>query len=204
MGKVAEKQWIKSIFVLILGIIIAHLGVSFFLLANIGSDPFTVFADGLSKILNITVGKAHIVFLVCSLLIMFFTAREYLKIGTAICAIGGGVVIDFGIWAFSGFINESSNFYLRILIMIFGCIALAFGVALIILSKAGTGPNDLISVILADKIKNAKLKYTRMAVDAIFVVSGFLMGGVIGVGTIFAVFTVGPMIQFWVGKLEGI
>ena len=194
--KKEKKNWTKSILTLILGIIVAHLGVAFFLLAELGSDPFTVFVDGLSKLIHSSVGTAHVLFLVTLMVIMLFTTKGYIKVGSVIFAFCGGPVIDFGIWAFGRFINADASIILRALSMVFGCITLALGIAITICSNAGAGPNDLISVIFADKL-HKQLRCVRMAVDAIFVVTGFLLGGKIGVGTVVAVLLVGPSIQFW-------
>ena len=192
----AKKNWARSIFYLVVGIIVAHLGVAFFLLAELGSDPFTVFVDGLSRLINSSVGTAHVIFLVSLMVVMLFTTKGYIKIGSVIFAFCGGPVIDFGIWAFGGLIGAESPIFLRLFSVVFGCITLALGIAITICSNAGAGPNDLISVILADKLKK-QIRYVRMAVDAIFVGTGFLLGGKIGVGTVIAILLVGPSIQFW-------
>ena len=39
-------DWIRALLVLLLGLIIAHLGVTLFLLSALGTDTFTVFIQG--------------------------------------------------------------------------------------------------------------------------------------------------------------
>lgn len=43
------KTTLRRVIILFVGLIIAHFGVSLFLLANLGSDPFNVMIQGLSR-----------------------------------------------------------------------------------------------------------------------------------------------------------
>ena len=201
-GLGGKKQWGRALLILVLGILVAHLGVALFLLAELGSDPFTVFVDGLSRLLHTSVGTAHVLFLVTLMVVMLLTTKGYIKVGSVIFAFCGGPVIDFGVWAFGRWIYGGAPLWLRWASMILGCITLALGIAITICSNAGAGPNDLISVILADRL-HRELRVVRMAVDAVFVAVGTLLGGRIGAGTVVAVLLVGPAIQFWLRRLEG-
>lgn len=61
-----EKQgmanlWIRRVIALLVGLTIAHLGVTLFLLADLGSDPFNVMIQGLYRVLNKgTHGMVHV------------------------------------------------------------------------------------------------------------------------------------------------
>ena len=74
---------------------------------------------------------------------------------------------------------------------------LALGMSIVINSNAGTGPNDLVAVILSDKIERVEFRWIRVACDLFFVALGFLLGGTVGAGTIAAAFLTGPLVQFW-------
>ena len=45
------RIWIKRVILLLIGLTIAHLGVTLFLLADLGSDPFNVLIQGLFRFL---------------------------------------------------------------------------------------------------------------------------------------------------------
>ena len=81
--------------------------------------------------------------------------------------------------------------------MMAGCVILALGMSLVINSNAGTGPNDLVAIILSDKIEKIQFRWVRVGCDLFFVVFGFILGGTVGAGTICAVFLTGPLVQFW-------
>ena len=50
----------------------------------------------------------------------------------------------------------------------------------------------MVSVVIADKLK-WKFSIVRVAVDFVFVLAGFWLGGTIGVGTIICAALVGPV-----------
>ena len=92
----------------------------------------------------------------------------------------------------------------RIISVVAGCVILSLGMSVVINSNAGTGPNDLVAIILTDKIRKIEFRWVRMACDVFFVVLGFVLGGTVGVGTIVAVFLTGPLVQFWLPKTKKI
>lgn len=197
-------EWIKALIVLLCGLIIAHLGVTLFLLSELGTDTFTVFIQGLSRVFNLTVGTVHVIVLCVLMVLMFATTKGYVKPGTVICAFCGGPIIDFFTWALGTAINGSSHMIIRIVSMVSGCIILAAGMSIVINSNAGTGPNDLIAIILTDKLKKIEFRWVRIACDLFYVVLGYFLGGTVGAGTVVAVCLTGPVVQFWLPRTRKI
>ena len=104
----------------------------------------------------------------------------------------GGPIIDFFNWLLGGIINDSSSMVVRFISLILGCFILAFGMTIVIKSEAGTGPNDLVGVVVSDKTKKP-FGICRVIVDFSFVIIGVLLGGVFGIGTIVCAFLIGPI-----------
>ena len=77
-----------------------------------------------------------------------------------------------------------------------GCVILAFGMTVVIRSEAGTGPNDLVAVVLSDKWKKP-FGPVRIGVDLTFALVGLALGGTLGVGTVICAFLVGPAAQLF-------
>lgn len=196
------KDWVKALVILLIGLIIAHLGVTLFLLSELGTDPFNVFTQGLSRLTGLTVGTVHMIILVLLMVVMFFTTKGYIKPGTVVCAFCGGPIIDLFSWLFKSYINGDSAMIVRVISMFAGCVILALGMSIVINSNAGTGPNDLIAIILSDKIGRIEFRWVRVGCDLIFVVLGWILGGVLGAGTIVAVLLTGPFAQFWLPKTK--
>ena len=73
---------------------------------------------------------------------------------------------------------------------------LAFGMTIVIRSEAGTGPNDLVAVVISEK-GHSNFGLTRVITGSIFVLAGFMMGGKLGIGTIICSFLVGFVADFF-------
>ncbi len=202
-AKPFSKEWILRIIILMVGLTIAHLGVTLFLLSNLGADPFNVFVQGVFRSLNglfptgiLTHGRTHIVISLLIIFILLIVDRSYIKIGTILCMACGGPIIDFFTWILGNILPAEIHIAGRILMLVLGCIILAYGMTIVIKSEAGTGPNDLVAVVISDKT-HGKFSIIRLLVDAVFTLIGFLFGGVVGAGTIVCVALVGPVAGFF-------
>jgi uncharacterized membrane protein YczE len=197
--KTNMKELLIRVILLMIGLTIAHFGVTLFILADLGSDPFNVLVQGIfrtiSGILNwsfITHGRVHIV--ICFLIILALLAvdKSYVKIGTILCMIFGGPIIDIFTVVLAPIFSISDSLIFKIVLLALGCVILAYGMTIVIKSDAGTGPNDLVAVVISDKSKK-KFSIVRIIVDVSFVVIGFVLGGSLGIGTIICAFCVGPV-----------
>ncbi len=197
--KRSMKEIILRVIILLVGLTIAHLGVTLFLLADLGADPFNVMIQGLFRTLSgmgifggLTHGYTHMAICFLIIIILLIVDRNYIKIGTLLCMICGGPIIDFFTWLFGSVIHAGNPFVIRILVLGLGCVILAYGMTIVIKSDSGTGPNDLVAIVISDKTKKP-FGIMRIVVDVCFVVAGFLMGGVVGIGTIICAALVGPV-----------
>lgn len=175
---------------LCVGLTIAHLGVTLFMLTNLGSDPFNVFVQGLNRLTPFSHGITHMCMCFLIILILLFVDRRYIKAGTLVCMLLGGPIIDGFTYLLGDLINESMYLPVRLLIVTAACLILAFGMTIVIQSDAGTGPNDLVAVAVSEKLYKP-FGMVRVIVDFSFVLIGVLLGGVFGVGTLFCAFLVG-------------
>ncbi|HJG32068.1 MAG TPA: hypothetical protein K8U80_11855 [Collinsella ihuae] len=196
----SAQDWAKALVILLIGLTVAHLGVTLFLQSSLGTDTFTVFIQGLSRVFGLTVGTVHVIVLCILMAVMLLTTKGYVKPGTVVCAFCGGPIIDAFTWLLQGAINEMSPMALRVASMLVGCVVLSLGMSIVINSNAGTGPNDLVAIILSDKLPNIEFRWVRVACDLFFVAAGFALGGTVGAGTIVAVLLTGPLVQFWLPK----
>lgn len=195
------RETLCRLVILFCGLTIAHLGVTLFLLANLGADPFNVLIQGLHILtqtvgLSLTHGTVHMSICFLIILILLCLARSYIKAGTIICMLCGGPIIDFFMWLLKGLDIESTGLLIKIPVLILGCIILAFGMTIVIRSEAGTGPNDLVAVVISER-GGFRFGITRVITDGIFVLTGFMLGGKVGIGTIICAFLVGFVADFF-------
>ena len=201
--KRSGKEWALRIIILMVGLTIAHLGVTLFLLSDLGSDPFNVLVQGVFRTLErllrwqfLTHGRTHVGISLLIVLVLLFVDRVYIKIGTALCMLFGGPIIDGFTLLLGSSLGNLDSIALRVLMLIAGCVILAYGMTIVIRSDAGTGPNDLVALVISEK-RGWKFSIVRVAVDACFTLAGFLLGGVAGLGTLICMFLVGPVAGFF-------
>ena len=204
---------IKRLVMFFVGMSIIQFGVALFLKTSIGSDSFTVFTEGLATVLNktglkdlsivhmitgraeVTPGVANMIILIVLFIGILIVDRKRIKIGTLICVIGVGPIIDLGVKAVSYFPIESANIFVKMLLVLGGCFIIAVGFSIMSESDIGVAPNDIVPFIIKDKL-NCQYRWVRIAFDATFLIVGFILGGKVGIGTIIAMLVIGPFIQF--------
>lgn len=201
------KEILLRVVILMAGLTIAHFGVTLFLLSDLGADPFNVLVQGVCKTLNsitpleLSHGTYHMIICFLIIIVLLIVDRSYVKIGTLLCMFCGGPIIDLFTLLLGSLINAESPIWLRYGMLAAGCVILAFGMTVVIKSDAGTGPNDLVALVISEKAK-WKFGIVRICVDALFVIAGFLMGGVFGAGTVICAFLVGPVADIFLPRNE--
>ena len=197
-----RRELAVRVVLLLAGLCVAHLGVTLFLQSDLGSDPFNVFVQGLFRgipwpaFAAMTHGRTHLLVSLVILLVLLAVDRSYVGIGTVLCMALGGPIIDvYTLWL-SPVIHGGLPLLLRLALLVAGCVILAFGMTIVIRSRAGTGPNDLVAVVLSDKLRKP-FGPVRIGVDLTFALVGLALGGVVGLGTVICAFLVGPAAQLF-------
>lgn len=190
---------IKRLIIFFIGMSIIQFGVALFLKTNIGSDPFTVFTQGLANTLtkfgvDATPGIANIMISIVLFLTILIVNKSHIKIGTLICVVGVGPIIDLGINLVSIFQIESYGFITKMIFVAVGCFIIAVGFSMLSATNVGVAPNDIVPFIIKEKT-NFEYRWIRIFLDGSFLIGGYFLGGTVGVGTVIAMLTTGPFIQ---------
>ncbi len=218
INKESLVLWIKKIIMCTLSLILLGIGCGINLAANQGADPITVFYDGLSVALKITAGQVatalNATLIILVLAFDFADARKkskknnkkikfsdifnHIHIGTIIYLMILGVFIDFGVWAY-GLLNVPN-----IMVWIFnisqigasliGCLFCFIGLGGFVALAIGIDPWTAAAVILSEKTKRP-FAPIKVILDALTLLFGWLMGGTVGIITLFCAFVGGPIIQ---------
>ena len=90
MSRRSPKELAVRVILLLVGLCIAHLGVTLFLQSALGSDPFNVFIQGLylglpwSAWSFMTHGRVHLLASLLIMLVLLVVDRHYVGIGTVL------------------------------------------------------------------------------------------------------------------------
>lgn len=195
-GISSAKRW-TMFFV---GLLILNLGVALLLEVNIGSDPFTLFTQGMASILNITPGSANRIITAFFLVILFFCNRKSIQLGTFLCMLFGGFMLDLNLAFIQPLQLHSYSFLVKVVFFMIACIIVGIGFPILKYSDLGIPPNDLMYFLFMDKL-NKPYGKVRMVCDGFLAIVGFFLGGVVGLGTVLCILLIGPIVQFFMPKI---
>lgn len=183
---------------MVAGVCLIGLAVSLMRIANLGADAFTTLNLGFSAYVGISFGLCQAATNTILLIFVFFSDKKYIGIGTVVNMLGVGFISDL----FSELLNtmfvDSISVFLRILIMGCALILASMGAGLYMSSDLGIAPYDALALIIEKRAnRNIPFKTWRAITDVLCVASGFLLGSIVGVGTIAMAFLTGPLIAFF-------
>lgn len=184
----------------IVGTVLSSFGVGCYYACGLGTDPISVFVDGLHNACGLSYGQISTICNVILTILIFLFERKHLGIGTIIGMFLGGPLIDlFEGMLRSNFPLTSISLLTKLLILLTGLITTSIGYALSIGCKMGIGCFQFVPIFLTDLIK-LDIKYTQMISDAAFFLIGWAMKGVIGIGTIVGVLCTGYILGYVLDK----
>ena len=176
---------------MITGLVFYALGIVIMINADIGYAPWEVFHVGLANATGLSIGVASIIAGIIIVLIVTILG-EKLGLGTIASMVLTGVFID--IIFLLDFIPMAKNLIIGIIMMIMGLFILAIGSYFYIKSAFGVGPRDNLMVVLARRTK-FPVGVCRSTIELLVMVIGWVLGGMVGIGTIISVIAIGFCIQ---------
>jgi len=187
------------------GILFIGVGVAFNAMAGLGNDPVGIFYDGIRNSMGLTqtqLGIASNVVNIGLVLLLLMIGRRYINVGTIIYILPYGTFVSIGTKLYS-MVFAGQELWSRILASFLGCLFIYGGVAIFIVVNIGLDPMTGIAMVIKDKLK-WEFRKAKILFDASLTLLGFLLGGKIGVITVIAAFSAGPVIQYIAEKITGI
>ena len=191
----ARLLTIKKVLFIMLSTFLVAVGITLFLQSSLGSDPMTVWVQGLSRALEMPLGNASLLSNGVMLAFALVFARRYIHLGTIISALGTGPILTLLVPLIHHWAGPLPGLSLRILMMLLGHVIMCCGIALNLSVKFGFITPDALIVTICDRF-HFKYRYIRIAADLIFTLAGIFLGGIIGIGSLVAGLTGGPIISW--------
>ena len=181
---------------LVAGLWLFGIGEALIVHADLGNSPWTVFAQGISEHTPLSIGTATIVlsFLV---LAAWIPLRQPPGLGTILNAILIGIAIDVTL----PLLPATDALGWRALLVAAGIAIIATGSGFYLTSYLGPGPRDGLMTALHRRTGRS-LRLWRTVIESMALVAGFLLGGVVGVGTVAYALLIGPGVQAAVARLR--
>lgn len=189
-----KNNFFYKLFWVFISVILLGLGGYLFVMANIGSDALTVFNQGVATFLNIDFGYGIIITNSILIIVMFFVRRDLISYGTFMSLLIGPIV---NLFSSISLLVTPNSIYLKILMLVIGIIIAALGIAIYISMKLGLSPFESVVVAIQEKLKT-HFRYVKIVFDAILFIVGYLLGGVVGFGSIIAIIIIGPLVDLFI------
>ena len=91
------------------------------------------------------------------------------------------------------YLDKPNEFFFQLLMILAGILIVGFGTAMYLIANLGAGPRDGLMTGLQKKT-NASIALVRTSIETIVVLIGWLLGGIVGVGTLLYALGIGTAV----------
>ena len=168
------------------GLVTYGITAGMIVLAQFGLDPWNVLHQGLARTFGLGLGT-WVIIVSLAVLLLWIPLRERPGVGTVANALVVGVVIDLVL----AIARPPHELWARLLLLAAGVGGNGIATGLYIGAGVGPGPRDGLSVGIARR--GHSMRVVRTSVEAAVLVTGLLLGGTIGAGTLAYALLIGPI-----------
>ncbi|WP_326664421.1 membrane protein YczE [Streptomyces sp. NBC_00385] len=159
--------------------------------AGLGLEPWGVLHQGLAERTGISIGVVSII-IGAIVLLVWIPLRQRPGLGTVSNVFAVGLAMD-GTLAL---VPEVHGLVAQAGVMVAGIVLNGVATGLYIAARFGPGPRDGLMTGLHRRTGRS-IRFVRTAIEIAVVVTGFLLGGSLGAGTVLYALAIGPLAQFF-------
>ena len=184
--------------ILIFGLFLFGIGESLLVQSNMGNSPWVVLSQGVAAKTGISLGWATFA-VSCAVLLLWIPLGEKPGFGTFMNILVIALALQIGVWL----LPLQNTFWLGLIFACGGVLMVGMASAIYITCGLGPGPRDGLMTGLHHR-SGIRIGRVRLAIEALVLVVGALLGGRVGLGTaLFALF-IGQAIAISFGVLSRI
>ncbi|WP_330341235.1 membrane protein YczE [Streptomyces sp. NBC_00557] len=159
--------------------------------AGLGLEPWNVLHQGLAELTGLTIGVVSIV-VGAAVLLLWIPLRQRPGLGTVSNVFVVGLAMD-GTLAL---VPDPHTLTVRVPLLLAGIVLNGAATGLYIAASFGPGPRDGLMTGLHRRTGRS-IRLLRTGIEVAVVVTGFLLGGTVGVGTVLYAVSIGPLAQLF-------
>lgn len=181
---------------MLVGIVIISLGVALFKFAHLGNDPFNALNIRSAELAGLTLGVQNLIYNAVFFTMQMIWGRRYVGFGTVANAVCCGFIITFFYDFLTAHFAQAAPLPAQLAWVATAVVCTSLGISLHQTSDLGVAPYDYLALGLRD---HTPLPYfcCRLFTDTLCALLAFLLGGLLGPGTLICAFCLGPLIQFF-------
>jgi uncharacterized membrane protein YczE len=180
---------------LLIGLVAFGTSEALLVRADLGLDPWDVFHQGLSRQTDLSIGSWSIV-VGAVVLLLWVPLRMRPGIGT-VCNV---VIIGLSLDAVLRILPVPQLLSVRWAYLVGGIVLCGVATGAYIGAALGPGPRDGLMVGLAGR--GHSIRVVRTAIELTVLVTGFLLGGTVGIGTVLFAVSIGPIAHVTIPALS--
>jgi len=173
------------------GLVLYGVSSSLLVLAGLGLDPWDVFHQGLSRTFGLAIGTWAII-VGAFVLLLWIPLRQRPGIGTLSNVVLVGLTMDVVL----GHVHAPHGMATRIACLVCGVFLNGVATGAYIGAGLGPGPRDGLMTGLA--ARGHSIRVVRTALELTVLVTGWLLGGTVGVGTVVYALSIGPLAHVFI------
>jgi uncharacterized membrane protein YczE len=177
-----------SFFYLVLGLVLFGLGEAILINSGAGVSPWTVLAQGVAGKTGWSIGFATMI-VSFSVLALWIPLKQIPGMGTILNALIIAFMIDFSLVL----LPYPGTLLWQLVQAAIGVLVIGIASGIYLTTNLGAGPRDGLMTGLQAKT-GLPIATIRIAIDITVVAIGWYLGGVVGIGTAFFAFGVGPAV----------
>ncbi|MDX5626674.1 MULTISPECIES: hypothetical protein [unclassified Brenneria] len=181
---------VRRLIQLYIGLTLYGVSTAMFVRANLGADPWNVFHLGAARIFSLNVGMVMII-VGALVLLLWIPLRQRPGLGTVSNVIVVGLAADAALMLMS----PPASLLARSALLAAAIAVNALATGMYIGAGFGAGPRDGLMTGINART-GWSVRSVRTAIEVGVLLSGWLMGGALGVGTVLYALSIGPLIQF--------
>ena len=187
-----------SVAFLVFGLFVFGLGEALLIAAGVGVSPWTVFAEGLTHVTGWSIGFATFIISLC-VLILWVPLKQTPGIGTILNAIIIALVLEYVL----PYLPRFDSLIVNVGMAALGVLVTGVGGAIYLIANLGPGPRDGLMTGL-QTATGKPIAGVRTGIEIAVVAIGWLLGGTVGLGTVFFAFGIGPAVAIGMLGLQSL
>ncbi|MFZ4155380.1 membrane protein YczE [Streptomyces pseudogriseolus] len=186
-----ERRLVRRLFQLYAGLALYGASSALLVRSGLGLEPWNVLHQGLSERTGLSMGVV-LTALGAAILLLWIPLRQRPGLGTISNVLVIGVAMD----ATLAVVPDAHGLAVRVALMAAGIVLNGAATGLYIAARFGPGPRDGLMTGL-NRRTGLSVRLVRTAIEITVVVTGFVLGGTVGVGTVLYAVAIGPLAQLF-------
>jgi uncharacterized membrane protein YczE len=184
-------KYLSKLGIVLVGFAFIALGLAAMYQSSFGMGPWGAFEIAVAGYTGLSIGRIiQIVNLALIMLAWLFKERPTLVTFLHMVMVG-----QFMDWILP-MLPKASDLICQVLMFLLGMVFFAYGTSLYLQNNQGAGPRDSLMLGMANLLR-ISIRAARMGVEVLVLLLAVVMGGPIGIGTVFYAIGIGPLIQFF-------